>query len=84
MKLRRSKSKKAKAADALGTFLKVETVTKAAKGATKAAKGTATTAAKPTPVKRVALFLAAAAAAAFVALKLRGGEDQQADAEGAS
>ena len=78
MKLRRSKSKKAQAADALGTYLKFKAAGKAAKGAKKAAKGTAAyQVAKRTPfVKRVPLILAGAAgaaAAAFVAMKVRGG-----------
>ena len=75
MTLRRNKSKKARAADALGTYLKVKTAGKAAKGAKKAAKGTAAyQVAKRTPVvKRVPLILAGAAAAVFVALKVRGG-----------
>jgi hypothetical protein len=75
MSLRRNKSKKARAADALGTYLKVKAAGKAAKGAKKAAKGTAAyQVAKRTPlVKRVPLIVAGAAAAVFVALKLRGG-----------
>jgi hypothetical protein len=75
MTLRRNKSKQARAADALGTYLKLKTAGKAAKGAKKAAKGTAAyQVAKRTPVvKRVPLIVAGAAAAAFVALKLRGG-----------
>ena len=79
MTLRRNKSKKARAADALGTYLKVKTAGKAAKGAKKAAKGTAAyQVAKRTPVvKRVPLIVAGAAAAVFVALKVRGGGDEQ-------
>lgn len=75
MTLRRSKSKKARAADALGTYLKFKAAGKAAKGAKKAAKGTAAyQVAKRTPVvKRVPLILAGAAAAVFVAMKARGG-----------
>jgi hypothetical protein len=80
MKLRRNKSKKAQAADALGTYLKFKAAGKAAKGAKKAAKGTAAyQVAKRTPVvKRVPLILAGAAAAAFVAMKARGGGGQPA------
>ncbi len=80
MKLRRSKTKKAQAADALGTYLKFKAAGKAAKGAKKAAKGTAAYhVAKRTPfVKRVPLILAGAAAAAFVAVKVRGGGGQPA------
>ena len=75
MSLRRKKSKKAQAADALGTYLKVKAAGKAAKGAKKAAKGTAVyQVAKRTPVvKRVPLILAGAAAAVLVAVKVRGG-----------
>jgi hypothetical protein len=75
MSLRRNKSKKARAADALGTYVKFKAAGKAAKGAKKAAKGTAAyQVAKRTPVvKRVPLIVAGAAAAAFVALKVRGG-----------
>ena len=82
MKLRRSKSKKAQAADALGRFLKFEAAGKAAKGAKKAAKGTAAyEVAKRTPlIKRVPLILAGTAAAVFVALKLRGGGGEPAGA----
>ena len=82
MKLRRKKSKKAQAADALGTYLKLEAAGKAAKGAKKAAKGTAAyQVAKRTPiVKRVPLILAGAAAAVFVALKMRGGGGEPAGA----
>jgi hypothetical protein len=82
MSLRRNKSKKARAADALGTYLKFKAAGKAAKGAKKAAKGTAAyQVAKRTPVvKRVPLVLAGAAAAAFVALKARSGRDQPAGA----
>jgi hypothetical protein len=74
MTLRRTKSKKARAADALGTYLKVKAAGKAAKGAKKAAKGTAAyQVAKRTPiVKRVPLVLAGAAAAVFVAFKVKG------------
>jgi hypothetical protein len=79
MKLRRSKSKKAQAADALGTYLKFKAAGKAAKGAKKAAKGTAAyQVAKRTPAKRVPLIVAGAAAAAFVAMKARGGGGQPA------
>jgi hypothetical protein len=79
MSLRRNKTKKARAADALGTYLKVKAAGKAAKGAKKAAKGTAAyQVAKRTPVvKRVPLILAGAAAAVFVVFKVRGGGDEQ-------
>lgn len=82
MTLRRNKSKKTRAADALGTYLKFKAAGKAAKGAKKAAKGTAAYhVAKRTPiVKRVPLILAGAAAAVFVAMKARGGGDQPAGA----
>jgi hypothetical protein len=82
MKLRRTKSRKAQAADLLGDYLKFKAAGKAAKGAKKAAKGTAAyQVAKRTPVvKRVPLILAGAAAAAFVAFKVRGGGDEPATA----
>ncbi len=82
MSLRRKKSKKAQAADALGTYLKFKAAGKAAKGAKKAAKGTAVYAvAKRTPVvKRVPLIVAGAAAAALVAVKMRGGGGEPANA----
>ena len=79
MFLRRKKSRKSQAADLLGKYLKVEAAGKAAKGATKAAKGTATTAAKKAPGgRRVPLIAAviAAATAALVIAKGRGGKDQ--------
>jgi hypothetical protein len=78
MTLRRRKSKKAQAADLLGDYLKLKAAGKAAKGAKKAAKGTAAyQVTKRTPLKKVPLFVAGAAAAAFVAVKAvrRGGND---------
>jgi hypothetical protein len=82
MKLHRKKSRKSQAADLLGTYLKFKAAGKAAKGAKKAAKGTAAyQAAKRTPVvKRVPLIVAGAAAAVFVAVKARGGRDEAATA----
>jgi hypothetical protein len=82
MTLRRKKSRKAQAADVLGSYLKLKTAGKAAKGAKKAAKGTAAyQVAKRTPaVRRVPLILAGTAAAAFVAVKARGGGDGTATA----
>jgi hypothetical protein len=82
MKLRRTRSRKAQAVDLLGSYLKLKTAGKAAKGARKAAKGTAAyQVAKRTPlVRRVPLILAGAAAAAFVAIKARGGGDEAATA----
>jgi hypothetical protein len=81
MTLRRRKSRKAQAADVLGTYLKFKAAGKAAKGAKKAAKGTAVyQAAKRTPVvKKIPLFVAGAAAAAFVAVKAlnHGGDSGQ-------
>jgi hypothetical protein len=79
MTLRRRKSKKAQAADLLGNYLKLKAAGKAAKGAKKAAEGTAVVkVAKHTP-KKAPLFAAGAAAAAaatFVAVKLlKGGGD---------
>jgi hypothetical protein len=70
MTLRRRKSRKAQAADVLGTYLKFKAAGKAAKGAKKAAKGTAAyQVAKRTPLKKATLFVAGTAAAAFVAVK---------------
>ena len=82
MTLRRKKSRKSQAADALGTYLKFKAAGKAAKGAKKAAKGTAAyQVAKRTPVvKRVPLILAGAAAAVFVVFKVRGGGEEPAGA----
>jgi hypothetical protein len=84
MKLRRKKSRKSQAADLLGNYLKIKTASKAAKGAKKAAKGTAAyQAAKKTPVlKRVPLIAAATAAvagtAALIVAKARGDREQTA------
>lgn len=82
MRIRRRKSRKSQAADLLGTYLKLKTAGKAAKGARKAAKGTAAyQVAKRTPlIRRVPLILAGAGAAVFVAMKARGGGDQPAAA----
>jgi hypothetical protein len=82
MTLRRRKSKKAQAADLLGSYLKLKAAGKAAKGAKKAAKGTAAyQAAKRTPLKKAPLVVAGAAAAVFVAVKaVRRGGDQSAPA----
>ena len=81
MTLRRRKSKKAKAADAVGSYLKLKTAGKAAKGAKKAAKGTAAyQVAKRTPlVRRIPIIAAGAGIAAFAAAKLlRSGDEGQA------
>ena len=84
MTLRRRKSRKAQAADVLGTYLKVKTAGKAAKGAKKAAKGTAVyQTAKRTPVlKRVPFILAGAGIVAAVVTKVvrGGGEDDSSPA----
>jgi hypothetical protein len=80
MTLRRRKSKKSQAADLLGDYIKLKAAGKAAKGAKKAAKGTAAyQVAKRTPLKKLPLFVAGAAAAAFVAVKAlnRGGDGGQ-------
>jgi hypothetical protein len=70
MTLRRRKSRKAKAADLLGTYVKFKAAGKAAKGARKAAKGTAAyQVAKRTPLKKVGLVAAGAVATAIVAVK---------------
>jgi hypothetical protein len=71
MTLRRRKSRKSQAVDVLGSYLKLKAAGKAAKGAKKAAKGTAAyQVAKRTPVvRKVPLILAGTAAAALVAVK---------------
>ena len=62
MTLRRRKSRKAQAADVLGTYLKFKAAGKAAKGAKKAAKGTAAyQVAKRTPRGRKVPLIAAGA-----------------------
>ena len=81
MTLRRRKSKKAQAADLLGDYLKLKAAGKAAKGAKKAAEGTAVVkVAKRTPLKKAGIFAgitAATTAAAIVAVKaMRGGGDE--------
>jgi hypothetical protein len=80
MTLRRRKSRKAQAADVLGTYLKFKAAGKAAKGAKKAAKGTAVyEVAKRAPgTKLVAGAVGAigAAAVAVWALNRGGGEPQ--------
>jgi hypothetical protein len=78
MTLRRRKSRRSQAVDALGTYLKVKAAGKAAKGAKKAAKGTvAYQAAKRAPrPRKLPLIAAGAVAAVLVAVKAtrRGGE----------
>jgi hypothetical protein len=70
MTLRRRKSRSAQIADTLGSYLKLKAASKAAKGARKAAKGTAAyqVAQRRPLVKRLPLF-AGAAAAAFAATR---------------
>ena len=81
MLLRRRKSRSAQLADLLGTYLRLKAMSKAAKGARKAARGTAMyQVAKRAPVVRRIPFVAAGAgagAAAFFATRRRrgGGED---------
>jgi hypothetical protein len=77
MTFRRRKSRSAKAADLLGSYLKLKTARKAAKGARKAAKGTAAyQVAKRTPVVKRLPLVAGAGVAAFIATRvLRGGHD---------
>ena len=79
MKLRRRKSRKAQAADIVGSYLKLRAATKAAKGARKAAKGTAVyQVAKRTPlVKRLPLLAGAGVAAFFATKAMRGGQPGQ-------
>ena len=78
MALRRRKSKKSQVVDLLETYLKLQAAKKTAKGAKKAAKGTAVyTVAKKTPVvKRIPIIAGAAVAAAVVATKLRSSDDE--------
>ena len=80
MKLTRRKSKAQQVADAVGSYLKLKAVAKTAKGAKKAAKGTAAyQVAKRTPGVRRLPILAGAAVAAFAAAKLlHHGHDEQA------
>jgi hypothetical protein len=74
MSLRRQKSKPQMVGDLLASYLKLKAVSKSAKGAKKAAKGTAAyKVAKRTPVvKRIPIVLGAGLAA-FAAAKLLGG-----------
>jgi hypothetical protein len=86
MNLRRRKSKPQQAADLVGSYVKLKAVSKTAKGAKKAAKGTAAyqVAKRTPPVKRIPIMVGAvvaAVAAAFAAVKLiGGGEDESAPA----
>jgi hypothetical protein len=77
MTFRRRKSRTAKAADVLGTYLKFKAASKVAKGARKAAMGTtAYKAAKRTPLaRRIPMVLGAGVAAFLVTRVLRGGHD---------
>jgi hypothetical protein len=77
MTFRRRKSRAAKVADVLGGYLKLKAASKAAKGARKAAKGTAAyQVAKRTPVVKRLPIVAGAGLAAFAASRLlRGGHD---------
>jgi hypothetical protein len=79
MTLRRRKSRKAQAADVLTTYLKLKAAGKAAKGAKKAAKGTAVyQAAKRTPAVKLAAGAVGAVGAAAVAVwALNRGDDAQ-------
>jgi hypothetical protein len=82
MTLRRRKSRRSRIADVLGTYLKFKAAKKVAKGAGKAAKGTAAyKVAKKTPVvRRIPIVAGAGVAAIVAAKKLRGGGDQTATA----
>jgi hypothetical protein len=77
MRIRRRKSRSAQLADLLGTYLKFKAASKAAKGARKAAKGTAAyQVAKRTPIVKRLPLVAGAGVAAFIATRrLRGGSD---------
>jgi len=71
MTLRRRKSRKAQAADLLGSYLKFKAAGKAAKGAKKAAKGTAVyKVAKKTPIVKRIPVIVGAGVAAVVATKV--------------
>ena len=74
MALRKSKSRKQQVADLAVSYLKIKTATKAAKGAKKAAKGTAAyKVAKKTPVvKRIPVVLGAGVAALAAVKVVRG------------
>jgi hypothetical protein len=78
MALRRRKSRKSQVTDLLETYLKLQAAKKTAKGAKKAAKGTAAyKVAKKTPVvKRLPIIAGAVVAAAVVATKLRSSNDE--------
>ena len=82
MALRRRKSRKSQVTDLLETYLKLQAAKKTAKGAKKAAKGTAAyKVAKKTPVvKRLPLIAGIGVAAAVVAAKLRSSDDDGAPA----
>ena len=77
MALRKQKSRKQQAAELAVDYLKIKTATKAAKGAKKAAKGTAVyKVAKKTPIVKRIPVVVGAGVAALVATKLvkgRGG-----------
>jgi hypothetical protein len=77
MAFRRRKSKQSQVVDLLETYLKLQAAKKTAKGAKKAAKGTAAyKVAKKTPlVKRIPIIAGVAVAAAVVATKLRSSND---------
>jgi hypothetical protein len=82
MTFRRRKSKPRRALDLIGSYVKIKAVGKAAKGARKAAKGTAAyQVAKRTPLVKRLPFVAGAGLAAFAAARLlRGGGDESAPA----
>ena len=79
MALRKQKSRKQQVAELAVDYLKIKTATKAAKGAKKAAKGTAVyKVAKKTPlVKRIPVIVGAGVAAvvATKVVKARGGSE---------
>ena len=76
MALRRKKSTKQRAADAITGYVKTVTAGKAAKGAGKAAKGTAVVVARRTSWKSRIPLLAGVGLAAFAIAKMthRGGD----------
>jgi hypothetical protein len=77
MRFRRRKTRTAKVADLLATYLKLKAASKVAKGARKAATGTAAyqTATHTPLVKRIPLVAGAGVAAFFATRALRGRHD---------
>ena len=82
-RIKKQKSRKQQVADLAVDYLKLKTVSKTAKGAGKAAKGTAVykTASKTPGVKRIPVLIAGAGAAVVAIVFLKGrGDDSTATA----